>query len=87
MWIVWRTGCPDPSRSSPAIHADDPAKDRDRSGRLAEILIAPVHHGMSIAQLMTIDAYNLPRQARAPIDGDTTKAVDDGGKRVMEVRL
>lgn len=82
MWLVWRTGSPDPSHPSPAIHANDPAKDRDRSGRLAEIPIAPVHHGMTIAQLLTIDAYNLPRQARASIDGDTTKVVDDGGNRV-----
>jgi hypothetical protein len=83
MWLVWRPGSPDPSRPRAAIHHDDPAKDRDRGGRLAEIPIAPVHFGMSIRQLLTIDAYNLPKSARTSIDGDTTKVVGDGGKRVL----
>ena len=84
MWLVLRIGFPDPSRPSPAVHADDPAKDRDRSGRLAEIPIAPVHPGMSIAQLLTIDAYNLPRQAIVSIEERWIKSVSwmyNGGQR------
>ena len=82
MWIVFWPGSPDPTRTRVAVHHDDPTKDRDRAGRLAEIAIAPVHFGMAIKQLLTIEAYNLPMAARAAIDGDTTKAVDDGGKRM-----
>ena len=47
MWIVFWPGSPDPTRTRVAVHHDDPTKDRDRAGRLAEIAIAPVllRHG------------------------------------------
>ena len=85
MWIVWTPGSPDPSCPRAAIHHDDPARDRATAGRLAIIEIAPVHHGMTLDQLMTIDAYNLPAKARVEIEGHFTKAVGDGGKRVTTI--
>ena len=61
MWLIWRPGSPDPSRPSPAIHFDDPAKDRDRSDWLcAPIPIAPEHRGLPLHELVLLDLYKAP---------------------------
>ena len=63
MWLVWRPGAPDPSRPSPAIHHDDPAKDRKdgaKETRFAVIPIAPEHRELPIADLVRLDAYKAP---------------------------
>ena len=76
MWIVWRPCSPDPSRLSPAIHYEDPKKDRDTSNRLAVMMIAQEHRGMSIRELTAIKAYNIPATPRTSIEGDTTKTIE-----------
>ena len=70
MWLVWRPGSPDPSRPSPAIHFDDPAKDRKdgaKEERLCQpIPIAPEHRELfarrelSLRELVRIDTYKAP---------------------------
>lgn len=82
LWIVWRSGWPDPSRSSPEIHYDDPARDRDKAGRLDIIPVAPEHRGMSIRELLAVDAYNLPPSFQTSIEGEVVLIIGDKGKRV-----
>ncbi len=69
MWLVWRPGSPDPSRPSPAIHFDDPAKDRKdgaKDKRLAVIPIATEHQALflrgelPLRELVLLDAYKAP---------------------------
>ena len=76
MWLVWRAGSPDPSRPRPAIHFDDPAKDRSRDGHLAVIAIAPAHRELRLRELLQLDAYQLPKQlaAAAPSEPVTVLA-------------
>ena len=63
-WLVYRPGSPDPSRPSPAIHHDDPAKDRDVTGRLgAPIPIAPEYRGLPLAELVALPGYAPPEVA------------------------
>ncbi len=78
MWLVWRPGSPDPSRLRPAVHHEDPAKDRDTSDRLAVIPIAPEHRGMSIRDLLLIQTYNLPADVRGSVDGEKTLLAEPG---------
>lgn len=63
MWLVWRRGYPDPSRLSPAVHFDNPAKDRKDGAadrRVMTVPIAPNHRELSLRELVRLDPYAAP---------------------------
>ena len=66
MWLIWRSGSPDPSRLSPAVHHDDPAKDRDRRGWSADpIPILHEHRSLPIGDLLKLPRYEPPAVTHA----------------------